>query len=314
MYRNKKISLVIPAYNEERLIRPTLESVPDVIDKIYVVDDASTDTMAEAVRDCMARDDRIQLITHEKNMGVGQAVITGYVKSSEEGYDIAVVVGGDNQMILDEVSGFLDPLIEGKAHYTKGNRFLLMDATLEKMPKLRLIGNIIITALTKVSSGFYKLMDVVDGYTAITKEAIDIIDWRGAWKGYGYPMDFLIRLNAYGLKVRDVPRHPVYLEGERQSQIKGLRYTFKVSPMLIRGFFWRLLHKYIYRDFHPLVFFYLIGMFLLPFGLLFGLYLIYSQIIGVGVTGPRAILCALLIITGLQFVLFAMLFDMQESE
>lgn len=314
MYRSKKISLVIPAYNEERLIQPTLESVPDVIDRIYVIDDGSTDNMADIVQKCALNDNRIELIKHEKNMGVGQAIMTGYLKSSEENYDIAVVVGGDNQMILDEVSDFLDPLIEGSAHYTKGNRFLHMDTTLEKMPKIRLFANIIITALTKVSSGFYKLMDVVDGYTAITKEAIDIIDWDKAWKGYGYPMDFLIRLNAYGLKVKDIPRHPVYLKGERQSQIKGLRYALMVSPMLVKGFFWRLLNKYVYRDFHPLVFFYLIGLVLFPLGILCGLYLIYSKIFGTGVTGATAILCALLITTGLQFLLFAMLFDMQESQ
>lgn len=313
MYKDKKISLVIPAYNEQKLIRPTLENVPDLIDKIYVIDDGSTDNMVEVVQECIAQDQRIVLIQHEKNMGVGQAVITGYKKSSADEYDIAVVVGGDNQMPLDEVSKFLDPLVDKDVHYTKGNRFLLFDATREKMPKIRLIGNIIITALTKMSSGFYKLMDVVDGYTAITKEAIDLIDWKKAWKGYGYPMDFLIRLNAHGLKAKDIPRRPIYLKGERQSQIKGLRYALRVSPMLIRGFFWRLLNKYIYRDFHPLVFFYLIGMVLFPLGLLFGIYLVYSQIIGVGVTGPRAILCALLIITGLQFLLFAMLFDMEES-
>jgi hypothetical protein len=240
-------------------------------------------------------------------------LITGYRKSSAENYDIAVVVGGDNQMSLDEVTGFLDPLIDGSADYTKGNRFLVFDATREKMPKTRIFGNIIITALTKISSGFYKIMDVVDGYTAITRNAINFIDWDKAWKGYGYPMDFLIRLNAYGFKVKDVPRQPIYLKGERQSQIKGLRYAFQVSPMLIRGFFWRLIHKYVYRDFHPLVFFYFLGMILLPFGLLLGIYLIYSQLAGFGVSGPRAILCALLIIMGLQFLLFAMFFDMEES-
>ena len=315
MYKDKKIALVIPAYNEEKLIKPTLEHVPDCIDKIYVVDDASTDNMAQIVRDCMANDSRIELIQHPKNMGPGQGIITGYKKASEDNYDIAVVVGGDYQMPLEQVSNFLEPLVNGEADYAKGNRFLSseVDYTFEKMPKIRLIGNIIITALTKISSGYYKVMDVVDGYTAITKEAIDMVNWDKAWKKYGYPMDFLIRLNAYGLRVKDIPRRAIYLEGERQSQIKGLRYALKVSPMLVRGFFWRLMTKYIYRDFHPLVFFYFLGMIFLPLGLLFGFYLVYQQIAGIGVSGPRAILSALMIITGLQFLLFAMLFDMQES-
>ncbi len=314
MYRTKKVSLVIPAYNESKLIKPTLQHVPECIDKIYVVDDASTDQMEKVVRDLAQSDRRITLIRHETNMGPGQAIITGYLKSSHEGYDIAVVVGGDYQMPLDEVDRFLDPLVDGKADYTKGNRFLLWDITREKMPRIRILGNVIITALTKIASGYYKIMDVVDGYTAITKEAIDRIDWNRAWKKYGYPMDFLIRLNAYGFRVKDVARTAIYLKGERQSQIKGLRYALKVSPMLIRGFFWRMLFRYVYLDFHPLVFFFFCGMILLPLGLLFGIFLIFQAVAGVGVSGPRAIVCALAIITGLQFLLFGMWFDMEASK
>jgi hypothetical protein len=127
-------------------------------------------------------------------------------------------------------------------------------------------------------------------------------------------MDFLIRLNAYGLRVKDVPRRAIYLPGERQSQIKGLRYALRVSPMLLHGFFWRLWNKYVLWDFHPLVFFYYASMLLLPVGFLYGLYLVWQQWVGIGVSGPRAILCALLIITGLQFLLFAMLFDMEEGK
>jgi glycosyltransferase involved in cell wall biosynthesis len=314
MYKGKKIALVIPGYNEERLIGPTLGSVPEVIDKIYVVDDASPDKMADIVRKIAEKDKRVELIQHAENQGPGGAIITGYLESSKDGYDIAVVVGGDHQMPLEEVGNLLDPLIEDKFDYAKGNRFFVWDKTSEKMPKLRIVGNIIITALTKMASGYYKIMDVVDGYTAITKQAIDIVDWNKAWKRYGYPMDFMIRLNAYGLRVKDVPRTPIYLEGERQSQIKGIDYAFKVSPMLIKGFFWRMLFKYIYLDFHPLVFFYLSGMVLFPLGVLLGFYVLYSEFFLSGATGPLSVLCALLILTGLQFLLFGMWFDMEVSK
>ena len=314
MYREKKIALVIPAYNEEKLIKPTLKAVPDFVDRIFVVDDASIDNTAGVVGELSKHDHRIELISHEMNSGPGQGIITGYKRSAAEGCDIAVVAGGDNQMPLNQMERFLDPLIDGEADYTKGNRFVFLPDTLEKMPKSRLLGNVVITGLTKISSGYYKVMDVVDGYTATTKKVIDLIDWDKAWKGYGYPMDFLIRLNAFSLKVKDVPRSSIYLKGERQSQIKGLRYALKVSPMLLRGFFWRLITKYIYRDFHPLVFFYFAGLILFPFGIFYGLYLVYQQVAGIGVSGPRAILCALSLIMGLQFLLFAMLFDMQESK
>jgi len=318
VYRNKKISLVIPAYNEEKLIKPTLENVPDTIDKVYVVDDVSPDNQNEVIERCAEKDSRIVLIKHKKNQGPGGAIITGYKQSSKDGYDITVVVGGDNQMPLHEVNRFLDPIIDGEADYTKGNRFLLsqLDDTLSKMPKIRLIGNWLITALSKIASGYYKIMDFVDGYTAISKKAIDIINWDKAWKKYGYPMDFLIRMNAYSLKTVDIPRTAIYLPGERQSQIKGFKYFLQCTPMLIRGFFWRLKFKYLYRDFHPLFLFYYLGIILFPVGFLSGLYLVINKLFlgGVAVTGSRSILAALLMLMGLQFLLFAMFFDMEEGK
>ncbi len=319
MYKNKKIALVIPAYNEEKLIRLTLENnIPTLIDVIYVVDDKSTDNQNVVILECAALDPRIQLIKHDRNKGPGGAIITGYLKSSREGYDIALVVGADYQMPLDEVTHFLDPIINGEVDYTKGNRFMLskLEDTLGKMPRLRLVGNWIITALTKIASGYYKVMDVVDGYTAISKKAIDGIDWSKAWSGYGYPMDFLIRLNAYSFKVKDISRTAIYLKGARQSQIKGFNYALRVSPMLWRGFWWRLNFKYLFLDFHPLAFFYYLAFVLLLAGFGYGAYLVADRILfgGYGVTATRAVLDALMLISGLQFFLFAMLFDMQEGE
>ena len=313
MYENQKIGLAIPARNEERLIGPTLEAVPELVDRIYVVDDGSTDGMADAVRQIASRDPRVELIEHERNMGVGQAIITGYQRASEEGCDLVVVTGGDNQMPMEQIPDLLRPLVAGEADYAKGNRFLMPDVGLEDMPWTRMVPNALISIMTKLASGYYKIFDVVDGFTAITKRAIDLVDWSIAWKGYGYPMDFLVRLNAYGLRVVDVPRRAIYLEGERQSQIKGLRYFLKVAPMMVRGFFWRLFTRYLVRDFHPLFFFYMFGLIFLPVGVCFGCYLVYQQWIGVGVTGPRAVVCSLLIIMGIQFLLFAMLYDMEES-
>lgn len=319
MYKNKKISLVIPAYNESKLIKPTLENIPKVIDKVYVVDDCSPDNQNEVILECAKKDPRIVLLKHEINQGPGGAIITGYLESSKDNFDIAVVVGGDHQMDLSEVESFLEPLLDSKYDYAKGNRFLLnhLEDTLQRMPRVRLVGNFLITALTKIASGYYKTMDVVDGYTAITKNAIDTINWNRAWKRYGYPMDFLIRLNAYGFKIKDVPRKAIYLAGERQSQIKGFQYFLKVSPMLMKGFFWRLRFKYIFIDFHPLVFFYYMSMVLIPFGLIFGSLMILNHLtgdLGIKVNANRSILVALSLISGFQFLLFAMHFDMEEGK
>lgn len=318
MYREKRISLVIPAYNEAKLIKPTLEAVPALFDKIYVVDDCSPDNQCEVILERAKTDPRVTLLKHTMNQGPGGAIITGYLQSSRDEIDIAVVVGGDHQMDLSEVARFLDPIIAGQVDYAKGNRFLLskLEDTMEKMPKIRFFGNIIITALTKIASGYYKTMDVVDGYTAISKHAIDTVNWNHAWKRYGYPMDFLVRLNAYGFKMVDIPRTAIYLPGERQSQIKGFNYAVKVAPMLLKGFLWRLKFKYLYADFHPLIFFYYLSFLLLPIGGLLGLYLAIDKLLlgGHAVTGPRAVFVALLLIGGFQSLLFAMFFDMEEGK
>lgn len=318
MYRERSIALVIPAYREEKLIAKTLAAVPPLFDRVFVVDDKSPDNQAQVVLDYAKKDPRVTLLRHETNQGPGGGIITGYQASAAAGIDLTVVIGGDHQMDLAQVHGFLDPLIDGKADYAKGNRFLLKELaeTMRLMPRLRLFGNWLITALTKISSGYFKVMDVVDGYTAITRKAIEGVDWSRAWRGYGYPMDFLIRLNAYGFKVIDVPRTAIYTPGERQSQIKGIRYALRVSPMLLRGFFWRLRFKYLYRDFHPLVLFYFGALGLVPAGLLGGLYLIYDKIWrgGLGVSGPRTVLVALALTSGFQFLLFAFLFDMEEGK
>jgi glycosyltransferase involved in cell wall biosynthesis len=318
MYREKKISLVIPAYNEEKLILPTLERVPELIDKIYVVDDCSPDGQNQVVEERSKIDSRVILVKHETNRGPGGSIITGYKKSIEDGIDIAVVIGGDNQMPIEQVEEFLDPIIDGKADYTKGNRFLLAEVleTKKKMPRLRLFANWGITFLTKIASGYYKIMDVVDGYTAISREAMEAIDWDIAWQEYGYPMDFLVRLNAYGFRVKDISRKAIYTEGERQSQIKGARYALRVSPMLIRDFFWRLKFKYMYRDFHPLILCYFASFILIPLAFLSGIYLVIDKMFlgGGGVTASKAVLVALFFLMGSQFFFFATLFDMENDK
>jgi glycosyltransferase involved in cell wall biosynthesis len=312
MYRGKSVAFVIPCRNEEKLIIDTLKGVPGFVDIIYVVDDGSTDGTAGAVR--AYPDKRVKLIIHEKNQGPGAAIITGYKEARDSGADVAVVCGGDNQMPLEQTPDLLDPLIDGKADYTKGNRFMEGGERIEDMPFTRQLGNTIISLLTKIASGYYRIFDVVDGFTAINKQALKKVDWDKAWKRYGYPMDFLVRLNVYGFRVLDVPRRTIYLQGVRQSQIKGLSYALKVSPMLLKDFFIRLHKRYVIGDFHPLLFMYMSGMILMVGGMLVGLFIIYSKFIGNLPTGATAILSALLIIFGGQLCLFGMLFDMMEEK
>lgn len=316
MYRDHKIGLVIPAHNEERLIRPTLEHVPELVDRVWVIDDGSQDQTAAVVSEIAGTDSRIELLSHSVAEGPGAAIISGYQAALAADMEIVVVVGGDYQMDLSEVTGFLDPIIDDQVDYTKGNRFMMGGNAFEDMPAIRLFGNTLISFMTKIASGYYKVFDVVDGYTAISRRALELVPWQKAWPKYGYPMDFLIQLNTYGCRVRDIPRRAIYLEGERQSQIKGLRYAVSVSPMIIRGFFRRLFVRYLLRDFHPVIFFYLLGLLLLPLGGILGVRLLWIRLFvdGGGITPLTGILCALFMILGLQSLLFAMLFDMQESQ
>ncbi len=313
MYKNKKIALVIPAYNEQKLIKPTLEHVPQTIDRVYVIDDASTDNMASVVRKIAEKDKRIRLIQHKQNKGVGAGIINGYMQAVKDKYDIAVVIGGDYQMDLKDLPNFLEPLVKGEADYTKGNRFLHAGGIPDVMPFKRLLGNSTLSLMAKMASGYYRLFDTQDGYTAITADAIRRVDWSKAYKGYGYPGDFLIVFNTFGLRVKDVPRRAIYLKGERQSQIKVLGYILRVTPLYIRKFFWRLWNKYLLRDFNPLVFFYFWSMILIPLGIILGIRVIYFAVGGAAPTN-ETILTALFLITGAQFLIFGMLFDMQANE
>ncbi|MEW5758314.1 MAG: glycosyltransferase family 2 protein [Candidatus Omnitrophota bacterium] len=314
MYRDKRIALVIPAYKEEKLIKPTLESMPSVIDSVYVVDDKSPDNQNAVIMQCAKSDSRIQLIKHSVNQGPGAAIITGYKAAIKENFDIVVVVGGDNQMPLDELSRFLDPIVDDCADYVKGNRFMVKGNAFEDMPKIRLFGNTLISLMTKISSGYYHIFDVVDGYTAINKQALLAIDWDKAWKKYGYPMDFLMRFNIEGFRVIDVPRRAIYLPNERQSQIKGFSYALSVSPMLFRNFFYRMFYKYIFSNFHPLVFLFFFGMIFCLTGLGIGSYILFMKFFNnIIPSAGTTVICSLFVSIGIQSIFFAMFFDMQEG-
>ena len=153
MYRGKTIALTLMALNEERLIRPTLESVPDFVDRVYFVDDGSTDKTLAIAREIASVDPRIKVIQHESNLGVGQSVITGYEHSSADDNDITVVAAGDNQMPMEQIVDLVDPIVDGEADYTKGNRFLMPNEGLDDMPWTRMLPNALISFLTKVESG-----------------------------------------------------------------------------------------------------------------------------------------------------------------
>jgi glycosyltransferase involved in cell wall biosynthesis len=303
-----KIGVVVPAYNEEKLIRTTIEGIPNYIRRIYVINDASTDSTAEVLKSI--HDPRLCVITHEKNQGVGAAILHGYKRALQEDMDIMAVMGGDNQMNPAHLPSLLMPIIEGKADYTKGNR-LGCDEFRCGMSSWRLFGNSLLSLVTKIGSGYWHIMDPQNGYTAISKHALSNMEIDTLYTYYGYCNDMLVKLNTFGFRALDVTMPAHY--GEEKSSIKYGKYMSKVSVMLFKKFLWRLKVKYSIINFHPLVFFYVFGMIFLPLGILTGLYMLLSGLItGWYIPASLPLVGALFFIAGLQMTLFAMLFDMKE--
>ena len=315
MYQKKRIGVVVPAYNEETLIGHVIETMPVYVDQIVIVDDGSQDGTCNRVRAYTNDDfqkDRVILIVHTENHGVGGAIATGYEWCRDNAIDIAVVMAGDAQMDPADMSALLEPVVTEKADYAKGNRLFTGDAW-KQIPRVRYLGNSAMSLLTKIASGYWHVADSQSGYTAINQRALKMIDWKQMYKRYGQPNDLLVRLNIYNFKVHDVPIKPIYNIGEK-SGIRPLRMIPKLSWLLLKLFLWRMWQKYVIRDFHPLVFFYLMAFILLIVSIPLGLRVFIKWFILDGVIPPiNALAWMSSVIAGLQSLFFAMWFDMENN-
>ncbi len=312
MYREKRIGIVVPCHDEESQIERTLRTMPGFVDRIVVVDDASADATSDVVRRVAAVDGRVHLIRHERNCGVGGAISTGYVWCRDNDIDIAVVMAGDGQMDPEDLPALLDPVVEDRADYAKGNRLVTGEAW-KKIPHSRYLGNSALTLLTKIASGYWHVTDSQTGYTALNRRALHLLPLEDIYPRYGMPNDFLVTLNIYNMRVMDVLVKPVYGIGER-SGIRIGRAVFRLSFLLLRLFGRRMVQKYIIRDFHPLIFFYAFGFALFVPGLALGLYLVGVRwLADTPVAATSALFAAFMFVSGLQSLLFAMLFDMEAN-
>ncbi len=312
MFEGKSVAVVIPAYNEELLIEKVVRSIPGFVDHIVVVDDRSGDGTVELVESLMKEEFRLTLLKHEQNQGVGGAIATGYKWCRDCHVDVTAVMAADFQMDPDDLPRIVGPVCRNECDYTKGNR-LFRGESWDMIPKYRYIGNSFLSLFTKIASGYWHIADSQSGYTAISLAALQRIDLDNIYPRYGMPNDLLIKLNIGHFRVRDVSIRPVYNVGER-SGIKVRKVLFTIPFLLFKGFWRRLFEKYVIRDFHPLLFFYLMGMILTPAGLLFGLYLLMVRFAGHGVAPTSALFAAFLFITGLQSLFFAMWFDMEYNK
>lgn len=313
MYRNNSVAVVVPAYNEGKLIGRVIETMPDYVDHIVVVNDKSKDNTADVVLSYVDQQpERVVFIDLKVNQGVGGAIAEGYKWARDHEMDCTAVMAGDAQMDPKDLPALLDPVVENRADYTKGNRLFTGEAW-NKIPRTRYLGNSALSLFTKVASGYWHIADSQTGYTVASLKVLQTLNLDDIYKRYGMPNDMLVKLNIYNFRVWDVPIEPVYNVGEK-SGFKPLLVIPKFYFLLRRLFIYRLVQKYIIRDFHPLVFFYFFGYIFFLIGFLFGGYLLGFRIFSGPVEATSTIMAIFLVITGLQFLFFAMWFDMDYNK
>ena len=308
MLDDKRIAVVVPAHDEETLIGTTLAGIPAFVDAIYVVDDASSDATAERAEG----DPRVRVIRHEQNQGVGAAIVTGYKAAVGDGADVACVMAADGQMDPIDLEHLAGAVARDEVDYAKANRLFTGEAW-NLIPRSRYLGNAALSLLTKIASGYWHVADSQSGYTAVSRTLLEELDLDRLYPRYGFPNDMLVQLNVWNARVRDFPSRPIYGVGE-ESGIRYRRVVPTIMWLLFRRFWWRLGQKYVIRDFHPLVFFYALGAVLTSVGLALGIFETVLRFGGNPITPATIVLVALLLISGIQFTLFAMWFDMESNK
>ena len=313
MFQGKTVGVVVPCHNEATQVGTVIETMPEYVDRIIIVDDVSSDDTVEVVEGWVRRmPDRVRLIKHAVNGGVGKAIVTGYQAAVEEKLALTAVMAGDNQMDPDDLPALLEPVAKGECDYSKGNRLFSGDAW-KVMPHYRYLGNSALSLMTKIAAGYWHVVDTQTGYCVANLKALETIDLEGLYPRYGFPNDMLVHLNVFDFRVRDVPIKPVYGVGE-QSGIKLWRVIPTLSWLLFRRFWYRMFQKYVIRDTHPLVLFYVTGIAFTGVGLLLGLAQVIAKFQNRPLSLATTVLSALLLISGLQFAFFAMWFDMDNNK
>jgi glycosyltransferase involved in cell wall biosynthesis len=309
MYKERRIAVIVPAYNEAPHIGGVITTLPDCVDHIIVVDDCSTDNTGAVVKEIA--DSRVVDLRTPVNLGVGGATLTGYERALALSADIAVKMDGDGQMLPEHLHLLLDAIIDQGYDYAKGNRFLNGDL-LHVMPRHRLFGNIVLTFLNKLASGYWQIFDPQNGYTAITAKTLQRLDLRKIHPRYFFENDMLIALNFINARVVDVAIPARY--GNERSDLNPFRagITF---PLLFLPRFWRRIYqKYVLRDFSPIALFLFMGLILSAWGIIFGAYHWILSIATEHVASTGTVMLAVLpLILGFQLVLQAIVLDIQET-
>lgn len=307
MYRDHSIAVVVPAFNEEALIERTIAEMPGYVDAIIVVDDASTDGTAGRVEKLITRDPRLTLIRNERNQGKGSCVVQGLGQCLESGFSITALMDGDNQMPAEHLASLLDAIIDGGLDAAKGNRFIASPQALSTMPRYRLVGNILLTLMTKLASGYWSIFDSQNGFWAIRTATLGRLELQRLARRYDLENSLLINLNIIGARVRDVAIPARY--GDEKSKIRIWRVTPRIMITLLGGLLQRLLYRYVLYNFHPVALFLLAGIPLVLWGMGFGVYVVITALGEPVATTGTVMLAVLPFLVGYQLLLAAFVLD-----
>jgi dolichol-phosphate mannosyltransferase len=309
-YHEHKIAVVIPCYRVKKSILGVLDKIGPEISMIYVVDDCCPENTGEYV-EANCNDHRVIIIKNDCNKGVGGAVLKGYAAAISDGSKIIVKIDGDGQMDPSQIKKFIRPIIEGKADYTKGNRFFYLDE-IKQMPKIRVFGNAVLSFMSKLSTGYWSIFDPTNGYTAIHANVARHLPLDKLSNGYFFESDMLFRLNTIKAKVVDIPMHAFY--GEEKSNLNIIRVIIPFAYMHSRNFYKRLFYNYFLRDLNLASFELISGSLLMLFGFVYGINA-WMQSLKLNLTTPAGtvMLAALPIIIGLQLLLNFISYDMSNQ-
>jgi glycosyltransferase involved in cell wall biosynthesis len=312
MYRNQKISMSIPALNEEGFINKTLDNVPDFVNRVYVIDDGSTDKTQDIVKEYAKKDKRVKLLINERNRGNGYSVVRAFKEAIKEGYDINCIVAGDNQCRQEYLASIIDEVVDDHCEYAKANRFVHMDE-LKQMPTFRKVSNVFMSFINKFATGYYSVFDPLNSYSATRVSALKKMDLDSISHRYDFENSYLLHLYLINARVKDVPVPALYA-GET-STINLVPYIFRTTRTLTKSFFKRVYYKYILFSLHPIALFLVFGSLLFLFGLIYGL------VIGIMALHPghhpastaTVMISVLPLILGFQLLLQAIVLDIENE-
>ncbi|MEA2820176.1 MAG: hypothetical protein QOJ86_2180 [Bradyrhizobium sp.] len=304
------VAVIIPSYKVTRHIMGVLASIPPTIDRIYVVDDCCPDGSGALVGETCT-DHRVSVIFHDRNLGVGGAMVTGYHAAIKDNVDIVVKIDGDGQMDPALVGRFIVPIALGIADYTKGNRFFSPE-TVQGMPVNRMLGNAILSFLSKLSSGYWRIFDPTNGYTAIHRAVLEILPLDKLVGRYFFESEMLFRLGTVGAAVVDVPMSARY--SDEESGLKIRRIIGEFAWKHLRNVARRLFYNYFLRDFSVATFELVFGVVFVIFGLWYGLHAAFDSAARGDTTPAGTVAVAMIsVILGIQLLLSFLAFDIART-